>query len=165
MPNRDSSLWKEAYAAYSKQQSKYVSYGKKQKHLKKKGYKPNLVRVDWKATWLKTTREFYAWKKTEDYAKWRKRQFGRQAGLCYYCDKSLVGVKTDIEHVIPRSKGGTNKKNNLVLACWRCNKQKGSNELARPEKKALKQKHNSKRQIRNDELAILAEIRSHLKED
>jgi 5-methylcytosine-specific restriction endonuclease McrA len=43
---------------------------------------------------------------------------------CAYCDKT--GVPLQIEHVIPKCNGGTNKISNLTLACDSCNKKKGS---------------------------------------
>jgi 5-methylcytosine-specific restriction endonuclease McrA len=43
---------------------------------------------------------------------------------CAYCDKTDVPLQ--IEHVIPKSNGGTNKISNLTLACESCNQKKGS---------------------------------------
>jgi 5-methylcytosine-specific restriction endonuclease McrA len=43
---------------------------------------------------------------------------------CAYCDKT--GVPLQIEHVIPKCNGGTNKISNLTLACESCNQKKGS---------------------------------------
>lgn len=71
-------------------------------------------------------REYELWKKTEDFTKWRKKQFLRQGGLCWYCQDYLPYTRINVEHIIPRSKGGTNRKSNLVLACSNCNKNKGS---------------------------------------
>ena len=85
--------------------------------------------------WIKTVKELNRWKKTDDYKKWRKRQFAAQNAECYYCRKSLIGVKTNIEHITPKSRGGTNKLNNLVLSCWECNKIKGTKILSRKERK------------------------------
>ena len=35
-------------------------------------------------------------------------------------------MNSSLDHVIPRSKGGTNRLSNLVLACCECNQAKGS---------------------------------------
>lgn len=70
---------------------------------------------------------FYRWKKTSNYTNWRKKQWKRQIGNCFYYMVDLRGIKTNTEHVVPRSKRGTNHKSNLVLACWKCNKTKDSN--------------------------------------
>jgi 5-methylcytosine-specific restriction endonuclease McrA len=43
---------------------------------------------------------------------------------CVYCDAQQVPLTKD--HVIARSKGGSDRVSNLVLACVRCNEQKGN---------------------------------------
>lgn len=40
---------------------------------------------------------------------------------CYYCGVSSVSVKLTRDHFIARSKGGSNKRSNLVPACMVCN--------------------------------------------
>lgn len=70
--------------------------------------------------------DFHRWKRTSNYRSWRKKQWKRQIGRCFYCMVDLRGIRSNVEHVIPRSKGGTNNKSNLVLACWKCNKEKNS---------------------------------------
>ena len=46
--------------------------------------------------------------------------FNKYNGRCVYC-----GAKAEeIEHIIPKSKGGTNSPHNLVIACKKCNKLK-----------------------------------------
>lgn len=72
--------------------------------------------------------EYNQWRKTPACKRWRRKQWARQAGLCFYCTVDLRDIKVNIEHVIPRSKGGTNDKKNLVLACSSCNKDKGSSK-------------------------------------
>ena len=57
-----------------------------------------------------------------------KRQF-RQAikysfgGLCAYCRSKRA---TTLDHIKPRSKGGSNLRSNLIPACIECNHSKGS---------------------------------------
>ena len=46
---------------------------------------------------------------------------------CVYCQKSCVPL--EIEHVVPKSKGGSNRVSNLVLACNSCNIKKGNTKL------------------------------------
>lgn len=51
----------------------------------------------------------------------------RDGFKCIYCGRSPLhdNAVLEIEHVIPRSKGGTNEMNNLVAACRECNIGKG----------------------------------------
>lgn len=50
------------------------------------------------------------------------------ARKCAYCGKN--GVALEIEHIVPRSRGGTNRVGNLTLACHECNQRKGSRTAA-----------------------------------
>ncbi|NEP01094.1 MAG: HNH endonuclease, partial [Symploca sp. SIO2E9] len=43
---------------------------------------------------------------------------------CAYCDKE--GVPLEVEHIQPRSKGGSDRVSNLTLACTKCNQKKGN---------------------------------------
>lgn len=47
-----------------------------------------------------------------------------QRWRCFYCGRPIWQSYT-IDHVIPLSKGGPNKISNIVLACVRCNLEKG----------------------------------------
>jgi len=98
-----------------------------------------------KRTWLEVHREHLRWKKTPEYTSWRCKQFLRQGGTCYYCDLPLSGSAINDEHVIPKIHGGDNRKSNLVLACWRCNKEKNTKMLSQSEREALKAKNRKKR--------------------
>jgi 5-methylcytosine-specific restriction endonuclease McrA len=46
--------------------------------------------------------------------------------VCYYCNVSLEPEAVHIEHKLPVSRGGTNSRKNLVLACASCNLRKGT---------------------------------------
>ena len=46
---------------------------------------------------------------------------------CAYCGKENVPL--EIEHIVPRSKGGSNRVSNLTLACVRCNLAKGNRSV------------------------------------
>jgi 5-methylcytosine-specific restriction endonuclease McrA len=78
---------------------------------------------------MSTYEEYYNWKKTPDFIKWRRRQFLKQGGLCWYCQDFLPTTRQNVEHKTAISLGGRNNKNNLVLACSTCNKEKGSKVL------------------------------------
>jgi hypothetical protein len=43
---------------------------------------------------------------------------------CAYCGKTEVPL--EIEHIVPRSRGGSNRPSNLTLACHPCNERKGN---------------------------------------
>jgi 5-methylcytosine-specific restriction endonuclease McrA len=43
---------------------------------------------------------------------------------CYYCGTILGKSNTTTDHVVPLSKGGSNKDSNLVTACLNCNHDK-----------------------------------------
>lgn len=44
---------------------------------------------------------------------------------CHYCQKEFTADDLTIEHIIPRSQGGTNDIENVTLACLPCNQEKG----------------------------------------
>jgi len=50
------------------------------------------------------------------------------ARTCAYCSKQSVPLQ--IEHIIPRAKGGTDRVSNLTLACEKCNRAKGTQDIA-----------------------------------
>ena len=54
----------------------------------------------------------------------------REQGCCIYCGIHASKAKMEIEHVIPRSRGGTDSLNNLVLSCHECNQAKGNLSLS-----------------------------------
>ena len=57
---------------------------------------------------------------------------GTWLGKCIHCRRKL-GLEADgkphggttLEHIVPRTHGGTNAPENLAIACGRCNAQKG----------------------------------------
>ena len=46
---------------------------------------------------------------------------------CAYCGSTNVPL--EIDHVVPRSKGGTDRVSNLVIACKDCNREKGNRDV------------------------------------
>ncbi len=46
---------------------------------------------------------------------------------CAYCGAS--GVPLELDHVVPRSRGGSDRESNRVPACHRCNQQKGNRSI------------------------------------
>ena len=43
---------------------------------------------------------------------------------CFYCGKAVSGF--EVEHMLPKSKGGSNRIDNLTLSCHDCNEKKGT---------------------------------------
>ncbi|MFT5130373.1 MAG: 5-methylcytosine-specific restriction endonuclease McrA [Rhodothermales bacterium] len=52
--------------------------------------------------------------------------FARDEHRCQYCGKKRPAKQLNIDHVMPRSRGGGSTWKNLVLSCISCNTQKGS---------------------------------------
>lgn len=52
-------------------------------------------------------------------------QIEMQKGKCWWCGE-LVGDNYEIDHRIPLSRGGTNYPENICIACFNCNRSKGS---------------------------------------
>lgn len=48
-------------------------------------------------------------------------KYGR---TCVYCKKSNIPL--EIEHILPKSKGGSDRVSNLTIACHKCNQDKGN---------------------------------------
>ena len=61
----------------------------------------------------------------------RVREAGRNR--CGYClsPQNLVMARLEIEHILPRAKGGTDAESNLWLSCPLCNRYKADRTLAR----------------------------------
>ena len=53
--------------------------------------------------------------------------FERDNYTCQYC--GARGVRLECDHVIPVSRGGSSEYDNLVTACFRCNRSKGDKTL------------------------------------
>ena len=55
----------------------------------------------------------------------RRNLFARDQNRCPYCGRRRPTTELSLDHVIPRSQGGTNAWDNIVCACVRCNVKKG----------------------------------------
>ncbi len=55
----------------------------------------------------------------------RRNLFARDQNRCQYCGQKFPTSELSLDHVIPRSQGGTNSWENIVCACVRCNVRKG----------------------------------------
>lgn len=51
--------------------------------------------------------------------------FARDKNTCQYCRKRLPRSELNLDHVVPRSKGGMSSWENVVCSCFPCNRKKG----------------------------------------
>jgi len=64
----------------------------------------------------------------------RKNIYLRDNYTCQYCRKSSAS-KLTIDHIIPKSRGGRESWDNMVVCCMRCNRRKGDRSLEEAEMK------------------------------
>lgn len=55
----------------------------------------------------------------------RRNIYARDSSRCQYCGKKFSTNELSLDHVIPRSQGGTSAWENVVCACLQCNIRKG----------------------------------------
>lgn len=55
--------------------------------------------------------------------------FKRDGFKCQYCGRTPDGVVLEVDHIHPLAEGGTDDIENLVTACWDCNRGKGAKTL------------------------------------
>ncbi len=51
--------------------------------------------------------------------------FARDKNTCQYCGKKFPRADLNLDHVIPRSQGGSSSWGNVVCSCHQCNRKKG----------------------------------------
>jgi 5-methylcytosine-specific restriction endonuclease McrA len=51
--------------------------------------------------------------------------YARDQNRCQYCGKQFPRAELNLDHVVPRSKGGASVWENVVCSCHRCNRLKG----------------------------------------
>lgn len=78
--------------------------------------------------------------------------FKRDGFQCAYCGKTPPAVTLEVDHIEPISKGGSDDINNLITACFDCNRGKRNIELNKIPAKL------------NENLEILKEKEEQLKE-
>ncbi len=66
-------------------------------------------------------------------AKRRARQiaYRRTRNTCVYCSRRLPKKELSLDHLVPKSVGGSNAAWNLVTSCVSCNRSRGNMELDR----------------------------------
>jgi 5-methylcytosine-specific restriction endonuclease McrA len=51
--------------------------------------------------------------------------YSRDQNRCQYCGRQFPRAELNLDHVVPRSRGGTSTWENVVCSCHRCNRLKG----------------------------------------
>ena len=65
-----------------------------------------------------------------NYRTHRHRLYGEQEGVCTGCETHFPFRVMDVDHMLPRSRGGTDHPDNLQLLCSGCNRSKGGKTMA-----------------------------------
>ena len=55
----------------------------------------------------------------------RKNVYIRDGYTCLYCGRKFAADKLTLDHIVPRSRGGKSRWENLATACADCNRRKG----------------------------------------
>jgi len=63
-------------------------------------------------------------RKLNGWYKLRWKILQRDNFTCQYCGQSAPNVKLEVDHKVPIADGGTNDEDNLVTACYACNRGK-----------------------------------------
>ena len=53
----------------------------------------------------------------------------KENNYCWYCGQEMEPSKLTKDHVFPRSKGGANEMDNIIMVCKTCNSSKGNMDL------------------------------------
>ncbi len=64
-----------------------------------------------------------------NYRTHRHRLYGEQEGVCVGCETHFPFRVMDVDHILPRVKGGTDHPENLQLLCSGCNRSKGGRTM------------------------------------
>lgn len=54
----------------------------------------------------------------------RKNVYQRDRYTCQYCGEKMIKSELTLDHITPKSRGGTNSWNNVVASCRKCNSKK-----------------------------------------
>ncbi len=68
--------------------------------------------------------------KLPNYRTHKHRLYGEQEGICAGCDIHFPFKIMEVDHILPKSRGGTDHADNLQLLCSACNRSKGNRTMA-----------------------------------
>jgi 5-methylcytosine-specific restriction endonuclease McrA len=87
-----------------------------------------------------------------------------QDGRCLYCKQLTPRADGVLDHWFPLSKGGTNRRGNMVFACARCDRLKGSHVFARvPSLEELERRIGSERVLREARRRVIVRARARMR--
>ena len=69
-------------------------------------------------------------KDVKHYRSNKEKLFGQQHGKCKGCNEIFPYQFMEVDHILPKSKGGTDEFENLQVLCSHCNRSKGSKTMA-----------------------------------
>ena len=78
--------------------------------------------------------------------------FKRDDFTCQYCGQTPPKVVLEVDHIIPKSKGGENTLENSLTACFDCNRGKGNITLTTIQKKDIIQENTQKIKHQEEQL-------------
>ncbi len=81
----------------------------------------------------------------------RRNLFARDRNTCQYCGRHFPTADLSLDHVMPRTQGGSDSWDNLVCACIKCNARKGGRT---PEQASMKLVRKPERPKRNPLIAL-----------
>lgn len=100
--------------------NEYQKLWMRKKHRIKVGLKPEKYRVDENGNKIVRIKIKKQGKYSTRFAVLKRDNF-----TCQYCGRKAPYVVLEIDHKIPRSKGGSWKLENLITSCFECNRGKG----------------------------------------
>jgi 5-methylcytosine-specific restriction endonuclease McrA len=65
--------------------------------------------------------------------------YSRDQNRCQYCGRQFPRAELNLDHIVPRSKGGTSIWENVVCSCHRCNRLKGGRSPAEAGMRLIRQ--------------------------
>lgn len=91
----------------------------------------------------------------------RKNIFTRDGFRCLYCGAKAPRVTLELEHIIPKSRGGSNAWDNVCAACHACNQRKADKT---PEEAGMKLIHRPLPATINTSRFVLKQLGSEVEE-
>ncbi len=62
--------------------------------------------------------------------RWKRNLFKTRVTIpCFYCNVTLSQKEASVDHIIPKSKGGSNDPSNYLISCRKCNSDRGSLDI------------------------------------